>query len=178
ASPIAMHRTDSSSTIVSTPRNEVGSAIQRILPQPRLVHAPGGDGDPTALVDEPMLGRGHKDGHAGKVGYTAYVIPVRVGEKDGTQVFAIVPRRIELVGSRLYRRQVGSQSKQEWHLFQLRRDGSADARIDENVTLRMTYEDSGHHRVPFFPGRAAAVREGGSAVNHPGWECIDRHPRG
>src|SRR5262249_27142546 len=97
---------------------------------------------------------------------------------DRTQVFAIVLRRIELVGSRLQWHQVGSQLKQERRLLQLRRDRSADARVDEYVTLRMAYEDSGHYRVPFFPRRAAAVRERGSTMNHPGWERVDRHARG
>src|SRR5262249_25757834 len=84
----------------------------------------------------------------------------------------------EMVGARLYRHQVGSQSKQERCLLQLRRDRSADACVDEDVTLRMAYEDSGHHRVPFFPRRAAAVREGGSTMNHPGRERVDRHTSG
>jgi CO/xanthine dehydrogenase Mo-binding subunit len=141
----------------------VGPAIERVLLK-YCIHASGVRGRPAALVNEAVLRRCHQHGHAGEIRHAADMVPMRMGQKNVTQLPPIVPCGIELVGGCLKPHQVRSQAKQERELSHLLRNGSAKTPVDQEVALRMPHKRGRRHGVAFVPRRATAVRESGSAM--------------
>src|SRR6516162_328360 len=112
-----------------------------IVTQLQATRHPGRDGSEAAMHKTVL--RCCQHGHAEEIRYAADMVPVRMGQKNVTQLPPIVPCGIELVGGCLRPHWVRSQAKQEREFSHLLCDHSAKTRIDQEVALRMPYEHSG-----------------------------------
>jgi hypothetical protein len=93
-----------------------------------------------------------------------------VGEEDCPQIFAIVARRIELLGRGAGLLVADACPEEERHGPDLSIDVVSESGVDEKVAFGVLHQQRGHREVASVKKRAAPIAKGGAPVRNSGGE--------